>query len=379
MSDLLHCPAVLAVELPSGGMPTRFAFERDEAAELAACIGADLEALLPNVAAAHLVVAGGLYDSAQLLRPGWPVFATLGEFAERGLADASAGHLVAYGTQDGRWPVAALETETGLVAAGGMLFLPWLLLGEDASIARLGAAMERDFIARGEAGPRTADFLIRALGVRCEHARYLTRHDLCALTCVQLEHAGFAAAWQLLEAALLAPEQTETALSARGRRWRYADGLAQTGSPSYGAWLAEYGHEVPPAERAHAYAASLFELRQYAALFAAHRLPLAVDGVPVTGQYVLETRAALHPELGTPVLYAHEAPALGIVAISAAQALPDGMHWIAHGWPLSAAGLAGLRKALTALCGEAAPLRSLGRIGLDAAAEALAIPPEAQH
>ena len=35
---------------------------------------------------------------------------------------------------------------------------------------------------RGEAGAATADFLMRTLGVRLEHARYLSRDDLLAST-----------------------------------------------------------------------------------------------------------------------------------------------------------------------------------------------------
>lgn len=43
--------------------------------------------------------------------------------------------------------------------------------------------------------------------MQVEHARYLTVHDLCAMTAMQYEHAGLAALWPLLEIALLSPSR----------------------------------------------------------------------------------------------------------------------------------------------------------------------------
>ena len=70
-------PLVLALELVEGQALPRLTLDRDEAAELAALIATDLHTLVPKVDAARLALAGSLLDSSELLRPGFPVWATL--------------------------------------------------------------------------------------------------------------------------------------------------------------------------------------------------------------------------------------------------------------------------------------------------------------
>lgn len=369
MTDMLHCPAVLALELAPGTRATQLMLDRDAAAALAGEIAADLHRLLPGAEIATLAVAGALYDSAQLLRPGWPVYAALGELAARRPSHEGA-QIVAFGANEGRMPIMALTPEVPLTS-GSLLLVPWLLLGASDAMQALGARMEQEFLIHGEIGIHTADFVMRRLSLRLEHARYLTRHDLCALTRVQLEQAGFGALWELLEVALLAPGETHEVLSARGRRWHYAGQAMHSGSPGYKDWFVQVGYALAPTERAHAYAGWLFELRQYAAGFAAHGLPWRIDGAADTAGYSLERVAEPRPNSGTIALFAHEAPGLGIVVVTAAQRTPHGTHIIAHGFPFATEGLAPLLDTLRAELDADAPLHRLGRIALDADATAL--------
>jgi hypothetical protein len=390
MTDLLHSPGVLALELSAGAAPERLCLTRDEAAELAAHIAADLARLLPADAAgegahgadpvklgaqgADLVVLGALYDQAQLLRPGWPLFAELADLAQPRSVAQPDGHrqVMAFGSHDGEMPSPLFLPEDQL-GTGSMLLLPWMLSAPAQLAQALGQRMERDFVAKGEAGSRTADFLMRTLGIRLEHARYLTRHDVCALCCVQMEHAGFSALWQMLECALLAPEREAEALSSRGRHWRYDQGAAHCALPDYAGWLAQQGHVLAAAERAHGYAGWLFELRQFAALLAAHDLPLRLDGaaagLSLPTRIIAEADAALPP----PQLYAHEARGLGLVVVSVAQpgASP---RLLAEAWPLDAAGVEAGIAELAQRFGATAGLQRLGGIVLNADASDLAVP-----
>ena len=310
MSDLLHCPAVLALELAPGDTPGRRLLDRAVAEAVGHLLAADLQRLLPGAAAAHLAVAAALFDPAQVLRPGFPLFADLGDFAARALAPAAAPQIVAFGSHAGSMPSDALQPSTAL-GDGPLLLLPFSLFGPAATLAPLGARMEQEFLARGEAGTALADALMRRFELRLQHARYLTRHDLCALTCVQLEHAGFAAAWEILEAALLAPQTAHAAMSARGRPWQWRDGAAHTALPAH----ADFAAALPSAQSCHDWAGGLFELRQFLALFTAHALPVVFDG----GQDGVEVLAAPDPALPPPTLVAHEAPGLGVVALSLQQ------------------------------------------------------------
>lgn len=382
MSETLHSPGVLALELSAGSTPNSLTLNRDQADELARHIADDLARLLPatmnraGAEQADLLVLGAFYDPVQLLRPGWPLWAQLAELVHHGqvLRDAGERQIVAFGSFEGAMPHAALQPEPEQIP-GAMLLLPWMFSAGEALAGALGARMENVFMANGEAGSRTADFLMRTLGVQLEHARYLTRHDLCAMTCAQMEHAGFSALWQMLEFGLLYPERDGEAETSRGRKLYFRAGQVHCALPRYADWLAEQGQDADAAERAAGYAGWLFELRQYAVLLRAHGLAVVFDGNDGDDSLLLQHLADSDPALPPAQLYAHEARGLGIVAISVAQARVQGEpRLLAHAWPLDKAGLDGGIRLLAQRYGADGTLQRLGRIGLDAAAEALAVP-----
>lgn len=361
---LLALPVVLALEPVDGEPPARLTLSRDEAAELAELVASDLHALVPQVDAARLALVGALFDQVELLRPGFPVWATLDELARR----VPRGHLenvVAFGSHDGHMPALSLEPSV-IYVDGPMRLLPMSLLAPAELAEELSEQLEIQLVGRGEAGQLTADWLMRTLGIRLEHVRYLSRNDLLALTCVQYEHVNLAPLWALLEAALLAPLHEESTMSARGLTLRYANGKVLAQSPSQ--WLAGQGGE--PAERAHALAGIIFELRQYAALLDAHQLPLQLQPAPslaveAGAGYLLETLAEADPRYDPPALFAHEAAGLGVVAITVAQRSGGQSRALAQAWPLQPQALGSLLALLADRYGVASELHALGRIVFD--------------
>ncbi|RDS81342.1 hypothetical protein [Dyella psychrodurans] len=358
-------PAVLALELSPGEHPQRLSLSRDEAAELAALVAEDLRALVPQITQARLALTGALFDAVELLRPGFPVWATLDELARR-VPRGQLENVVAFGNHDGHMPAQSLEPDPAY-ADGPMRFLPLSLLVPEALAEELSERLEVELVGRGEAGTRTADWLMRCFGARLEHARYLSRNDLIALTCVQYEHVNLAPLWQLLEAAMLTPYRAETTLSARGLAWHYADGKVSAQSPAQ--WLATQGGDNT--ERSHAFAGIVFELRQYAALLHAHGLSMQLDaaqgGDVEHGEgWLAEILASTDSAYDAPALFAHEATGLGVVAITVAQRGPAGRaRVLAQGYPLHAAALGPMVTTLADRFGIASDLHALGRIQLD--------------
>jgi len=358
---LIACPAVLALELVPGETPDRLELTRDEAQELAALMAADLATLLPGVEASRFAVAGALFDGVELLRPGFPVFATLEELARRIPRVTTQGGVVAFGTHEGHMPAQPLVPDPRY-AGGPMRLVPWMLLAPEELAAELTQAMETALVGKGEAGSLTADFLMRTLGIRLEHARYLSRDDLLALTCVQYEHVNLAPLWTMLEAALLTPYRDETAMGSRGLPLRYAEGRVSV--PGIAGWFARDG--IQRENAAHELAGTLFELRQYAALLAAHHVPLHLEGDPAaTAGYLVEALAEADPALPAPQLYAHEAAGLGMAAITVAQPSPGKARVLAHGYPLEPNALHPLLDALATRYGTDPELHTLGRMLLD--------------
>ena len=364
-SSLQALPAVLALELSPNEHPQRLTLSRDEAAELAALVADDLHTLVPEVAEARLTLGGAMFDTVELLRPGFPVWATLDELARR-VPRGQLENVVAFGHHEGRMPALPLEPDPAY-ADGPMRLLPLSLLAPEGGADALSERLEVELVGRGEAGARTADWLMRNFGIRLEHARYLSLNDLLALTCVQYEHVNLAPLWQMLEAAMLTPYRPETALSARGLALRYADGKIWMQSPAQ--WLAT--QDGAPAERGHAFAGAVFEVRPYAALLQAHGLPLHLDdGSAIAMEHgsgwLAETVAQADPAYGAPTLFAHEAAGLGVATVTVAQRGAAGLaRVLAHGYPLRSSALGPLVTTLADQFGATSDLHALGKIQLD--------------
>lgn len=326
--DLVSCPGVLALELAPGEQPGRLSLERDQAEALAGFMAEDLAELLPGIEQGKLVVAGAHFDSTELLRPGFPAYTTLD-----GLAARMEGGVLAFGTSDGHMPAEPLRPDPAL-AGGALRLVPWTVMVNPQLAETLGPLMEVELVGRGETGTRTADFLIRQLGIKLEHARYFSRHDLLALVCVHYEHVNLAPLWQLIEAALLSPDSEDDVLSAHGLAWRYTESHATAQTP--GQWLTRHAGKSA-GNAAHDLAGIVFELRQYAALLSAHHVPLAFASGEhdVETACVTETLAQPDPALGPVRLYAHEAPGLGVIALSVAQRQGRRVHMLANTWLLS--------------------------------------------
>ena len=257
----LHVLGALALELRGDAPVTRATLAQADVGALAALIARDLARFAPEAASLELVTVGAHYDPVEVLRPGWPLHRELDELAARAPKEAplggaprgelaANGRIVAFGAHDGRLPGALAPSPDFL--GGPLRLVPFLLggspdarrRGDNAMVARVGEAFERELLERGMAGADTALAAQEAFGLQVEHARYLTVHDLAAMMAMQYDHAGLAPLWPLLETALLAPD---------GEAWldappeplvHYADREARIALFTPAAWHARYASGV---------------------------------------------------------------------------------------------------------------------------------------
>lgn len=239
---LLHVLGLLALELRGDAPVARASLAQTEAGELAALIARDLAGFVPEATQLQLVTVGAHYDPVELLRPGWALHRELDQLAARAPGDAS-GRIIAFGAHEGQLPGALAPSPDYF--GGPLRLVPFVLGGEAGIVTGVGDRFERELIERGMAGAATALAAQEAFGLEIEHARYLTAHDLAAMTALQYEHAGLAPLWPLLETALLEPD---------GEAWldappeplvHYADGEARIALFEPLAWKQRY---VPDAD-----------------------------------------------------------------------------------------------------------------------------------
>ncbi len=178
---LTSCPAVLALELVPEGTPSALRLPLESAPLLGDAIANDLARLIPGVETMGLAVSAALYDQAQILRPGWPIHAELARMHQQAQRGGWAPAITSFGASAGRMAAPVLEPDARLIGSP-LLLVPFVLVGHAADAKQVGAQMERDFEEKGLADSNTALLLNEAFSIRVEHARYLTHHDLCALT-----------------------------------------------------------------------------------------------------------------------------------------------------------------------------------------------------
>jgi len=253
-------PGLLAVELiPDSALPS-LTLPVESAGLLGSAIADDLLRLLPGCEQLGLAVAAALYDAAQILRPGWPIFGRLGEMHERAQRGGWQPAVCSFGAAAALMPDAVLEPERSLIGSP-LLLIPWTLIGPAAAAGAIAARMEQVLAETGLAAARTALFLNEAFSIQVDHARYLSRHDLCAISAMQYQNAGQDALWSLIECALLSPEREETVTTAGGRRYRWRDGGVESADPAEGD-----GAAADP------------EARLFTAVLAAHGVQMTEDG-----------------------------------------------------------------------------------------------------
>ncbi|MGO1540652.1 MAG: hypothetical protein ACTHZI_10210 [Luteimonas sp.] len=262
----------LALErAPSGsaGVP---ALTQQQAGELAALVARDLVAVAIDAGNLDLCLVGAHYDPAELLRPGWPLHEELAQLSARAPGRAG-GRVIAFGSHEGKLPGALAPAAA--MAEGPMRLLPFVLTGDADVVAAVGDIFEGTLLELGMADASTALMAQDAFGLRVEHARYLTVHDLCAMTALQYDHAGLSRVWPLLETALLAPGREAWLDTPPEPLMRYVDGEVRIAMFTPDGWRRRYaGDEDDEARLAQGYRHFEARQRQIAALLQAHAVPV---------------------------------------------------------------------------------------------------------
>lgn len=268
--DARDVAGVLALELAPGSAPVRAALAQDDAARLAALVGRDLAALVPQARGLDLCLAAAHFDPAEALRPGWPLHRRLAELQARAPGRGDGARLIAFGADAEDRVPPPLAADPSL-HGGSLRVLPYLFRGDAETARAAGDAFEARLLDAGMAQADTALLAQDAFGARIEHARYLTVHDLAAMVALQYEHLGLAPLWPLIETALLSPAGEATLDAPPEPLLRYVGGEARIALFTPAAWRARYRPAEGDAARLDRLYAQ-FEMRQkqFGAVLEAH-------------------------------------------------------------------------------------------------------------
>lgn len=265
---------MLALELSDDSTPARGALGQQAAGELAKLLGRDLGALVPGVRHLDLSFAAAHFDPAELLRPGWPVHRRLDELRVRAPQSGQGPRIIAFGADASGAVPLPFQSDPQL-AGGRLRVLPYLFVGEPAATEAVAAHMESMLLDLGMVQADTALCAQAAFGARIEHARYLTLHDLLAMTALQYSNQGLEPLWEVLETALLAPESEAWLDAPPEPLLRHVDGEVRVAMLAVDDWRRRCAAgESDDARLAKGFAMYEARQRQLAAVLQAHGLPV---------------------------------------------------------------------------------------------------------
>lgn len=278
-----HAKGVLALELSAGTVPQRAALSSSDAGTLAERLGRDLAKLVPAVAELDLTFAAAHFDPAEALRPGWPLHKRLEELRQRAPGQQSrqdGARLIAFGADEAGDVPLPFQADAGL-QGGHLRVLPFLLSGDDHTVHAVGERLEEILLEVGMAQPDAALLAQEAFGAQIEHARYLTLHDLAAMTAMQYGNEGLQSLWPILEVALMTPAQEAWLDAPPEPLLRYTQGEAQIALFEPCGWRLRYAPDVnddDKLERGYQY--FLARQQQLAAVLEAHGIPVTFAHCP---------------------------------------------------------------------------------------------------
>ena len=282
---------VMALELAAGHAPQRAALSATEASALAEKLGRDLATHAPQVRDLDLVLAAAHFDPAEALRPGWSLHQRLRELHQRAPGRGEGARLIAFGADDSGDIPMPLQADDSL--RGGLLrVVPFLLSGAGHTVEAVGERLESVLLETGMAQADTALLAQTAFGAQIEHARYMTLHDLAAMTAMQYEHGGLGPLWPVIETALMAPTEEYWLDAVPEPLLRYAGGEVHMALFEPVAWRARYASQEANDERLErTYLHFQARQQQIAAVLEAHGIPVTFAHCPGT----TDAREALQP------------------------------------------------------------------------------------
>ncbi len=264
---------LMSIEWLDHNKPQNQALTVESAEQLLQLIASDLVSLFPAISQCGICLSGCPLSQQDVLQPGFPVFDALQQIFI-GSLDESGGiaHQLSIGSSQGVFPHRGLSSQ---VASNGLSFLPILVLGEERLIADLSDAMEAMFLHRGAASSVLECFLSDNSANHVVHAGYMTTHDVCALTQLQMEAVGLDVLWQILEAALFPGVDEDEFVTSFGNAFIVRDQTVHTAYYSFAVW-AEKNTGKPPSDSHHTYLEWSQCQRQFMSLLECHQVTLVV-------------------------------------------------------------------------------------------------------
>lgn len=161
-------------------------------------ISRELNAILPQLDNSSYAIVGGLYQSSELLQPGFPIHTQLRQYANAALKGENnrRNQLIIGANDKGELPEGlSLNSEVQLTP---LLLMPFVIITEHDETKEI---FEKQLMHKGMGSVELLQQVQSAIGLKVRHVNFMTVLDLAAMMHNHLQMAGFEPLWQLVEQA----------------------------------------------------------------------------------------------------------------------------------------------------------------------------------
>ncbi len=198
MSTLSAIEFTLVIE--QNHPPTQWVLNKSTAKTLSHAIALQLAHLYPEIKALKLIVAAGLYDLADILRPQFPVHQTL----HQSLIQISQGkdfipEVIALSSETPEFSLQTLTPSTQRTSP--LAIIPCVLLGEDIIISALQNEIESTLMQQPVSNA-LQQVITTAFKAQYTGISFASLADVCGLLAGQLIQMGLEPLWSIIQGAL---------------------------------------------------------------------------------------------------------------------------------------------------------------------------------
>ena len=172
--------------------------EQDIIKHLNVQISTELQNIVPHLDDSTYAIVGGLFQSSEILQPGFPIHTQLRQYANAALkGENNRRNQLIIGTNDSNLPKGLRRNKN--VHMTPLLLMPFVIITENKDTKDV---FETQLMHKGMGSVDLLKQLQNALGVKIRHVNFMTVLDLAAMMHNHLQMAGFDPLWNVLEQAL---------------------------------------------------------------------------------------------------------------------------------------------------------------------------------
>lgn len=181
--------------------------EHKDVNQLNQALAQDLLYLIPELPSSAMALIGALYQSCEILQPGFPIHKQLRHYINASLKAANfANNQLIIGSHQGQLPPGFYAPENKQSSA--MFYMPFVIKTEESHTVDF---FENQLMHKGMGSVELLQQLQTSFSAKIRHANFMSTLDLAAMMHNHMQMAGFSPLWNLIEQALFneAPECKE--------------------------------------------------------------------------------------------------------------------------------------------------------------------------